>query len=89
MLGGSRCAEKVCLRSSRKHQKIALILLSFSSFDSVRLEIDGDYLPELHVNVRVSSEDTSQAKSHVGCRQRSRSDLVEQRLKLLIIVLVD
>ena len=45
MLGGSRGAEKVGLRTRRQNQKIALILLSFSSFDRTRLRSTDNTVP--------------------------------------------
>ena len=89
MLGGAGRSEEVRLGTGRKHQKVALILFPLRGLDGASVQIDGGHFRHLHVNVSVALQDAAQAESDVGCRQRRRGDLVEQRLKLLVIIFVD
>ncbi len=84
-----RRAEKVGLRPRRKHQKISLICLSLSRRNGAGDEIDRDNLRHFHVHIGVGSEDTSQTESRIARRQFGGGHLVEQRLELLVIVLVE
>ena len=89
VLVGPRCAEEVRLRPSRKHQKVALILLSVRSYRGTGCEVGGDNLGHYHVHIRVLFENTAQTESGIAGRQHGRGYLIEQRLELLIVILVE
>jgi hypothetical protein len=66
-----------------------LVPLTLRSFNGSRLEIDRDHLAHLYIHVGVALEDVAQGKRRIARRQHGGGHLVEQRLELLKIVLVD
>src|SRR5208283_1783643 len=80
--------EKVCLRAGRQHQKVALVLLPLGCVHRMRVEIDRDDLCHLHVNVAMALKRAAQIESYVAWTEHRGGHLVQQRLELLVVVLV-
>src|SRR5580658_5003365 len=84
----SRRVEKVWLRARSQHQKVTLIPLPLNGFDHPRVGIDGDDLRHLYVHVGVMQEGEAQIEGYIVRGEDPGGRLVEQWLKLVIIVLI-
>src|SRR5215472_9206987 len=89
MLIRSWRAEEVGLRSGSEDESIALVRLPACGLHCVRAQIDRDGLSQLHLDVGVSAQGAAQIKSSVAGGQGRCRYLVEQGLKLVIVVLIN
>src|SRR5260221_11933759 len=88
MLIGSRCPKEIRLCPGCKHQVVALVFLSLCSFSGSRLEINRDHFAQLYIHVGMALEDAAQRKRRIARRQYGGRHLVEQRVELLIVILI-
>ena len=85
---GARGLEKVRLRARREDQVIALVDFARGGGRRFRLGIDGGHLGQFHVHVCGPVENFAQRVCHIAWRELRRGHLVQERLKLVVIVLV-
>ena len=88
LLGPGR-VEEVGTRSDREHQVIPGEDLTVGGRDGPRGRIDGRHGDLLHVDRRLVLEDAAQGTGDVAHGQFPGRDLVEERLELVVVVLVE
>ena len=89
VLGRSGNAEEVRLGAHRHDQMIPGERVAVRRGDGSRVDVDRDDLGELDVHRLVLAEETAQRAHHVARGKLGRGDLVQQRLELVVRVLVD
>ena len=89
VLGRSGNAEEVRLGAHRHHEMITGERVAVRRGDGSRVDVDRDDLGELDVHGLVLAEQTAQRAHHVARGKLGRGDLVQQRLELVVRVLVD
>jgi len=82
-------AEEINLAPSSKDEKVSLVGVTGLTFDYSRREIDRNHLRHLYVNVLVTKKHVPRIEGGIFGRENACRNLVEQRLELLIIGLVD
>ena len=63
--------------------------MPFGDNECSGFKIDGDCFAKLYIDIAMVSQDGSQTEGSVGCGKLNCRNLIEQRLELLIIVLVN
>ena len=89
VLLGSLRVEEVRLRPGRQDQEVALVTPAVSCGHRPALRIGNHHLGHLHVHVRVATKRLAKRRRDIARPDLRGGDLVEQRLELVVVVLVD
>ena len=89
MFGGARHPEEVRFGADRQHEMVARERVAVRGRDASRVDVDRNDLGELHAHGLVLAEQPPQWTHHVAGGELGGGHLVQQRLELVIRVLVD
>jgi len=89
VLCGAGGIEEVRLGPRREHEHVAGVGVALGRRHGVRHRVDRGHLRQLHVDVVVVVEGLAQRGGDIGGGQLRCRDLVEQRLKLVVVALID